>query len=270
MSAEDEDGEVQNGSSSKPHDITTKTRTEFSEWGEATEQTVADFKLTSTKATTLGARALDASNTPGERNSKASTLQVKSKLVGKKRSSTHVDSRQYSQSGKAANHGHTQLSSTHQTSHLSSSAHSMTNNSRGKLARAKQPGNTYMDSDFWYHKGVVLNQKDQNESALSCYKQALKLNQSHLPSIFNLACNYEKLKFYDKAKSWFKHAIEVKNDWPDAYYGLSLTCLRLNQPPEAVDAIESSIRNSKGEITQHILYARALCHRENKDTAMAL
>ena len=34
---------------------------------------------------------------------------------------------------------------------------------------------TYMDSDFWYHKGVVLNQKEKNEAALACYKQALKL-----------------------------------------------------------------------------------------------
>lgn len=32
--------------------------------------------------------------------------------------------------------------------------------------------NTYMDSDFWYHKGVILNEKQtvMDESALNCYK----------------------------------------------------------------------------------------------------
>ena len=84
-----------------------------------------------------------------------------------------------------------------------------------------------MDSDFWYHKGVVLNQKEKNEAALACYKQALKLQSDHTPSIFNLACNYEKLQQYDEAKSWFLKAIQVKDDWPDAYYGLSLVCIRL-------------------------------------------
>jgi len=71
-------------------------------------------------------------------------------------------------------------------------------------------GSTYLDSDFWFHKGVVLNQKDENESAVQCYLQALKINKNHLPSIFNLACNLEKLERYSDAKKWFEHAIDVK------------------------------------------------------------
>ena len=33
-----------------------------------------------------------------------------------------------------------------------------------------------MDPEFWYHKGVVLNQKNETDSALKCYQQALSLN----------------------------------------------------------------------------------------------
>jgi tetratricopeptide (TPR) repeat protein len=73
----------------------------------------------------------------------------------------------------------------------------------------------------------VLNQKEQNESAVECYTQALKINEKHLPSIFNLACNLEKLKRYEKAKHWFEHAIKVKPSWPDALYGLTLVCIKL-------------------------------------------
>ena len=49
----------------------------------------------------------------------------------------------------------------------------------------------------------MLNQKSQAESAVQCYRQALKIDEKHLPSIFNLACNLEKLKEYDEALKWF-------------------------------------------------------------------
>ena len=93
-----------------------------------------------------------------------------------------------------------------------------------------------MDSDFWYYKGVVLNQKGRKwyDSALACYKQALELNKNHTPSIFNLACAYEKLMNYEDALEWFSHAIKVQQDWPDAHYGLALCCLKLKRNNEAV------------------------------------
>ena len=86
-----------------------------------------------------------------------------------------------------------------------------------------------MDPEFWYHKGVVLNKNiEALQSALRCYKQALQLNPEHTPSIFNLACNYEKNGEYPEAKQQFEKAINVKEDWPDAYYGLTLTCIKLS------------------------------------------
>ena len=100
-----------------------------------------------------------------------------------------------------------------------------------------------MDPEFWYHKGVVLNQNDQAlQSALNCYKQALKLNPEHTPSIFNLACNYQKNNEPAKAKEQFEKAIKVKEDWPDAYYGLTLTCIELGLTGEAVESILNAIK----------------------------
>lgn len=98
----------------------------------------------------------------------------------------------------------------------------------------KQIEQIYLDENYWYHKGVVLNQKqlkndkgtvDFNRSALNCYQQALKLNPKHKASIFNLACAYEKLKDYRNAYDWFNRAIKVDDEWPDAHYGLVLCCL---------------------------------------------
>jgi len=117
--------------------------------------------------------------------------------------------------------------------------------SRKSATQAKKV-DTYMDPEFWYHKGVVLNQNnDALQSALKCYKQALKLNPSHTPSIFNLACNYEKNDQHAEAKEQFEKAIAVREDWPDAYYGLTLTCIKLGLTAEAVAAIEKAIHYTK-------------------------
>lgn len=135
----------------------------------------------------------------------------------------------------------------------------------GKPKKGKKES-TYMDSDFWYYKGVVLNQKGRQwyESALSCYKQALLLDKDHIPSIFNMACNYEKLKCYPEAKEQFLRAIQAQERWPDAHYGLALVCIKLNQFEEAVKAAENAVKWSGRTPASHVLYMRALAYRENR------
>jgi hypothetical protein len=61
-----------------------------------------------------------------------------------------------------------------------------------KKIAAKGGDQTYMDADFWYFKGVVMNKKKGSnaEDALKCYKQAYALDSKHTPSIFNLGCSY--------------------------------------------------------------------------------
>ena len=84
----------------------------------------------------------------------------------------------------------------------------------------------------------------ENEYALNCYKQALKLDPNHLPSRFNLACAFEKLKKYEDASKEFKHAISVDQKQPDAHYGLALCCLKLEKNEDAVRNIENAVKYS--------------------------
>ena len=91
----------------------------------------------------------------------------------------------------------------------------------------------------------------------------MKINANHLPSIFNLACNLEKLKRYQESQHWFKHAIQVNQNWPDALYGLTLVSLRLNQPENAVTYIEKAFKIQGVNATDHIKYVLALSYREN-------
>ena len=68
------------------------------------------------------------------------------------------------------------------------------------------------------------------------------MQRDHRPSIFNLACAYEKLGEYEEALDGFLHAIEVDPKWPDAHYGLALCSLKLNKNSDAVKHIESAVR----------------------------
>ena len=102
--------------------------------------------------------------------------------------------------------------------------------------------------------------------------QALALKSDHTPSIFNLGCNFLKIKDYPEAKKWFSKAISVtvKTPMPDAYYGLCLTCINLGETQEAVDAIEKAIEVSGSEVSNQLKYSRALAYKVNGDLDKAL
>lgn len=98
---------------------------------------------------------------------------------------------------------------------------------------------------------------------MECYRQALKIDEKHLPSIFNLACNLEKLKQYEEARHWFEHAIKVQPLWSDALYGLTLVCIRLNLPKDAIKFIEKAVAIEGPNASQHLKYVLALAYRDN-------
>ena len=111
----------------------------------------------------------------------------------------------------------------------------------------------------------MLNQKGKNKSAVECYRQALKINTKNLPSIFNLACNLEKLEDYQESKQCFERAIAVDPEWVDALYGLTLVCIKLNLAVEAIKHIKDAVRIKGDQSAPHVKYALALAYRANLD-----
>ncbi len=68
----------------------------------------------------------------------------------------------------------------------------------------------------------------------------------------------------------FEKAIKVREDWPDAYYGLTLTCIELNLTSQAVDAIEKAIHYTQEELPTQIKYVRALAYKQDNQLVKAL
>ena len=63
----------------------------------------------------------------------------------------------------------------------------------------------------------------------------------------------------------------MREDWPDAYYGLTLTCIELEQTGEAVNAIEKAIHyTDPNNVPTQILYVRALAYKVDNQLDKAL
>jgi len=83
-----------------------------------------------------------------------------------------------------------------------------------------------------------------------------------LPSIFNLACNFEKLGKLEQAKEQFNHAIEVNPVWQEALFGIGLVCIKLKQQAEAVSYLKRALV-IKDDV--NIRYLLALALKNNGD-----
>jgi len=124
----------------------------------------------------------------------------------------------------------------------------------------------FNDADFWYHKGFTTGQKQQMDTALNCYKQAIKIDPAHYPSMFNLACCYEKLGRFSSAKRWFDNLCSIKLDWADAYYGAALSAFKLGKYEETLPRVSKAIglAEHKSQSWYTFVYLQAVAFKKLK------
>ena len=97
------------------------------------------------------------------------------------------------------------------------------------------------EADFWLAKGIAINQANQLQAAVQCYKQALTLNPENFLAMFNLAANYERLYKFASALKWLKQATKVKPDFELAHEGAALNLFKLGRYKEAAESIRACI-----------------------------
>ncbi|CDW75604.1 tpr repeat protein [Stylonychia lemnae] len=128
----------------------------------------------------------------------------------------------YKQTSEQSNRMQTDFNKTNQ---ISSASQDRAKVFRGKFSILIQ----LLDSDFWYHKGITTGQKNQMQTAVECYKQALKL---------------------------------IKPDWSDAYYGACLSSFKLTQYDKALGFIDQAIdklSDMKQQQKNAYVYMKAVC-----------
>ena len=95
------------------------------------------------------------------------------------------------------------------------------------------------ESKKWFEKGISKEQNDNDtRGAIICYKQALRINLEHYPSIYNLAVCFEKMGWLTATTKWLKRLIDVNPTFQKAYRPLCLTYLKLGKYVEACKIAE--------------------------------
>lgn len=73
--------------------------------------------------------------------------------------------------------------------------------------------------------------------ALDYFISGVKIDNSHLGCIYNIACCHFFAGKFDNAKKWFGLAIKVDAKHVDSYYGKAAACLKLGLNQQAYEAI---------------------------------
>ncbi|KAL4467256.1 hypothetical protein ABPG72_010063 [Tetrahymena utriculariae] len=117
-------------------------------------------------------------------------------------------------------------------------------------------------------KGVGRMKKNKDRSAITAFKQALNFDKAHFPTIYNLACIYERNKKFKCAESWLEIANMFKKNKNDINYGFAIIYYKTQRFEEAYKKIDLLIeelaKNLEEEetIPQTHLYLRSLCGKK--------
>ncbi len=126
-----------------------------------------------------------------------------------------------------------------------------------KLADQKEPA---FNVETHYAAGQFAEAQGRLPTAVLQYKEALKLEAKHLPSLYRLGVVYAEMKQFDLALETWKAYVKATNSSADAYANLGFCHELAGHPEEAEKAYRKGIgadaKNSPCHVNLGLLMAR--------------
>jgi tetratricopeptide (TPR) repeat protein len=94
-------------------------------------------------------------------------------------------------------------------------------------------------------KGITLIQLKRYNKAIECFLKAIELINDFSQAYFNLAILAivnEKLENFDDALDYYDKAIKFKNNYSDAYYNKGSLLYKLGKSQEAIESLEKAVQ----------------------------
>ena len=90
--------------------------------------------------------------------------------------------------------------------------------------------------------GNTYANRGQEDKAMECYDK-IEFEKITDPTVlFNLGSSFYKDSKLDQALKYYRKAVEIQPDFPDAVYYLGLTYLAMNKNPEALAGFEDYLK----------------------------
>lgn len=130
----------------------------------------------------------------------------------------------------------------------------------------------FQNADFWYLKGYEHAHSSRNEveSAIDSYRQAIRLRPHFVQALHNLACMYEEQQRFQLGMKWFDIVIKLNPNILDSYHGYALCSFKNGNSEVAVKYLNIAIEQMKDEDINnracfnkiYFRYLRSLCNKK--------
>jgi tetratricopeptide (TPR) repeat protein len=133
---------------------------------------------------------------------------------------------------------------------------------------AEDPEPKPLTADTHFAAGQVAETQNDPNNAINQYKEALKLDANHLPSLFRLAVLYCKLKQFDDATATWKQYIKATHDSGDANSNLAFCYELAGQPLQAEETYQHGIARDPKNIACRTNYGLMLARQQHINEAI--
>ena len=125
-------------------------------------------------------------------------------------------------------------------------AKSINNHIKGNLDEAEKGyiaflKNGYSDADIISNYALICEHKEENDKAIKLYERCIKSYPKHIFSKLNLSFLYYKINNLKKAEIIIDEAIKLKPDLPNGYCIRGLILKRLNKYDESRISLKKAI-----------------------------
>ncbi len=137
------------------------------------------------------------------------------------------------------------------------------------LAPRHEPQRNREESDFWFQKGLELEQTNAPlAEAITAYQKAVELNPAAAGALVNLGTIYFHQREWKKSEQYYRAAVEADPNYALAHYNLGNLYDERNDPDRAYAHYHAALRIQPQYADAH--YNLALLHQGQGDMMKAM
>ncbi|HEX3358746.1 MAG TPA: tetratricopeptide repeat protein [Tepidisphaeraceae bacterium] len=135
---------------------------------------------------------------------------------------------------------------------------------KARFDNAKDPA---INADTHFAAGQLKESEGSYELALVQYKEALKIDPNHLPTLFRMGLVYSELKRYPEAIDSWKHYIAATHESAAGYSNLAYCQELSGDVPGAESSYQTGLQHDPNSQLCHVNYGLMLTRQNRIDEA---